>query len=66
VKLVAQIGIGTICRRLWAKANGAVYPDFGHDGGTALAALSSIKHAGQAVGAWSPKLAPQPAVNGLS
>ena len=45
VKLVAEIGIGTIAAGV-AKANSDVILIAGHDGGTGASPLSSIKHAG--------------------
>ena len=45
VKLVAEIGIGTIAVGV-AKANADVIQISGHDGGTGASPLSSIKHAG--------------------
>ena len=45
VKLVAEIGIGTIAAGV-AKANSDVIQVSGHDGGTGASPLSSIKHAG--------------------
>jgi glutamate synthase (ferredoxin) len=45
VKLVAQIGIGTVAAGV-AKANADVIQISGHDGGTGASPLSSIKHAG--------------------
>ncbi len=45
VKLVGEIGIGTIAAGV-AKANADVIQISGHDGGTGASPLSSIKHAG--------------------
>ncbi len=45
VKLVAEIGIGTIAAGV-AKANADVIQISGHDGGTGASPLGSIKHAG--------------------
>merc|ERR1712078_982057 len=45
VKLVSEIGIGTIAGGV-AKANADVIQISGHDGGTGASPLSSIKHAG--------------------
>ena len=45
VKLVAEIGIGTVAAGV-AKANADVIQISGHDGGTGASPLSSIKHAG--------------------
>jgi len=45
VKLVAEIGIGTVAAGV-AKANADVIQVSGHDGGTGASPLSSIKHAG--------------------
>ena len=45
VKLVAEIGIGTIAAGV-AKADADVIQISGHDGGTGASPLSSIKHAG--------------------
>ncbi|MEM9978200.1 MAG: glutamate synthase-related protein, partial [Cyanobacteria bacterium P01_D01_bin.2] len=45
VKLVSEIGIGTIAAGV-AKANADVIQVSGHDGGTGASPLSSIKHAG--------------------
>lgn len=45
VKLVAEVGIGTIAAGV-AKSNADVIQISGHDGGTGASPLSSIKHAG--------------------
>ena len=45
VKLVAEIGIGTIAAGV-TKANADIIQVSGHDGGTGASPLSSIKHAG--------------------
>ncbi|MBC7883508.1 MAG: glutamate synthase large subunit [Anaerolineae bacterium] len=45
VKLVAEVGIGTIAAGV-AKANADVIQISGHEGGTGASPLSSIKHAG--------------------
>ena len=45
VKLVSEIGIGTVAAGV-AKANADVIQISGHDGGTGASPLSSIKHAG--------------------
>nr|YP_009294480.1 ferredoxin-dependent glutamate synthase [Asparagopsis taxiformis]AOM65963.1 ferredoxin-dependent glutamate synthase [Asparagopsis taxiformis] len=45
VKLVAEIGIGTIAAGV-AKSNADIIQISGHDGGTGASPLSSIKHAG--------------------
>mmetsp|Transcript_13331 Transcript_13331/g.42296 ORF Transcript_13331/g.42296 Transcript_13331/m.42296 type:complete len:1633 (+) Transcript_13331:103-5001(+) len=45
VKLVAEIGIGTIASGV-AKANADVIQISGHDGGTGASPISSVKHAG--------------------
>ncbi|MEM8612199.1 MAG: glutamate synthase-related protein [Cyanobacteria bacterium P01_H01_bin.105] len=45
VKLVSEIGIGTIAAGV-AKANADIIQVSGHDGGTGASPLSSIKHAG--------------------
>ncbi|MBE9077821.1 glutamate synthase subunit alpha [Romeria aff. gracilis LEGE 07310] len=45
VKLVAEIGIGTVAAGV-AKSNADVILIAGHDGGTGASPLSSIKHAG--------------------
>ncbi|MEO1744149.1 MAG: glutamate synthase large subunit, partial [Cyanobacteria bacterium J06629_9] len=45
VKLVAEVGIGTIAAGV-AKGNADVIQVSGHDGGTGASPLSSIKHAG--------------------
>ena len=45
VKLVAEVGIGTIAAGV-SKANADVIQISGHDGGTGASPLSSIKHAG--------------------
>ena len=50
MKLVAEIGIGTIAAGV-AKANADVIQISGHDGGTGASPLSSIKHAGSSLGA---------------
>jgi glutamate synthase (ferredoxin) len=48
VKLVAEVGIGTIAAGV-AKANADIIQISGHEGGTGASPLSSIKHAG---GSW--------------
>jgi glutamate synthase (ferredoxin) len=45
VKLVSEVGIGTIAAGV-AKANADIIQVSGHDGGTGASPLSSIKHAG--------------------
>nr|YP_009313660.1 Glutamate synthase [Helminthocladia australis]SCW21914.1 Glutamate synthase [Helminthocladia australis] len=45
VKLVAQMGIGTVAAGV-AKGNADIIQISGHDGGTGASPLSSIKHAG--------------------
>jgi glutamate synthase (ferredoxin) len=45
VKLVAEVGIGTIAAGV-AKANADIIQISGHEGGTGASPLSSIKHAG--------------------
>lgn len=45
VKLVSEVGIGTIASGV-AKANADIIQISGHDGGTGASPLSSIKHAG--------------------
>nr|YP_010952179.1 glutamate synthase [Gloiopeltis furcata]WMP13848.1 glutamate synthase [Gloiopeltis furcata] len=45
VKLVAEVGIGTIAAGV-AKSNADIIQISGHDGGTGASPLSSIKHAG--------------------
>lgn len=45
VKLVAEVGIGTIASGV-AKANADVIQISGHEGGTGASAISSLKHAG--------------------
>lgn len=45
VKLVSEIGIGTVAAGV-AKANADIIQISGHDGGTGASPLSSIKHAG--------------------
>jgi glutamate synthase (ferredoxin) len=45
VKLVSEIGIGTIAAGV-AKANADIIQISGYDGGTGASPLSSIKHAG--------------------
>jgi len=45
IKLVSEIGIGTIASGV-AKANADIIQISGHDGGTGASPLSSIKHAG--------------------
>src|ERR1019366_1259188 len=45
VKLVAEVGVGTIAAGV-AKAHADVVLISGHDGGTGASPLSSIKHAG--------------------
>ena len=53
VKLVAQVGIGTVASGV-AKADADVIQISGHDGGTGASPLTSIKHAG---GPWELGLA---------
>src|SRR4029077_9972630 len=53
VKLVAEVGVGTIAAGV-AKAHADVVLISGHDGGTGASPLSSIKHAG---GPWELGLA---------
>ena len=50
VKLVAEVGVGTVAAGV-AKAHADVVLISGHDGGTGAAPLTSIKHAGAPVGA---------------
>ena len=50
VKLVAEVGVGTVAAGV-AKAHADVVLISGHDGGTGAAPLTSLKHAGRAVGA---------------
>ena len=50
VKLVAEVGVGTVAAGV-AKAHADVVLISGHDGGTGAAPLTSLKHAGIAVGA---------------
>ncbi len=50
VKLVAEVGVGTVAAGV-AKAHADVVLISGHDGGTGASPLTSIKHAGGAVGA---------------
>eukprot|EP00899_Mesostigma_viride_P025406 jgi/Mesvir1/604/Mv02039-RA.1 len=45
VKLVAEVGIGTVASGV-AKANADIIQVSGHDGGTGASPISSIKHAG--------------------
>src|SRR5436189_972399 len=45
VKLVAEVGVGTVAAGV-AKAKSDVVLIFGHDGGTGASPLSSLKHAG--------------------
>lgn len=45
VKLVAEVGIGTIASGV-AKANADVIQISGHEGGTGASPISSLKHAG--------------------
>ena len=45
VKLVAQVGVGTVAAGV-AKAHSDVVLISGHDGGTGASPLTSIKHAG--------------------
>ena len=49
VKLVAEVGVGTVAAGV-AKAHADVVLISGHDGGTGAAPLTSIKHAGHALG----------------
>ncbi len=53
VKLVAEVGVGTVAAGV-AKAKADVVLISGHDGGTGAAALTSLKHAG---GPWELGLA---------
>jgi len=53
VKLVGQVGIGTVASGV-AKASADVIQISGHDGGTGASPLTSIKHAG---GPWELGLA---------
>ena len=53
VKLVGQVGIGTVASGV-AKADADVIQISGHDGGTGASPLTSIKHAG---GPWELGLA---------
>ena len=57
VKLVAQMGVGTVAAGV-AKAKSDVVLISGHDGGTGASPLTSIKHAG---GPWEIGLAEDPA-----
>ena len=50
VKLVAEVGVGTVAAGV-SKAHADVVLISGHDGGTGAAPLTSLKHAGSAVGA---------------
>ena len=50
VKLVAEVGVGTVAAGV-SKAHADVVLISGHDGGTGAAPLTSLKHAGRAVGA---------------
>ena len=50
VKLVAEVGVGTVAAGV-AKAHADVVLISGHDGGTGASPLTSIKHAGVPVGA---------------
>ena len=50
VKLVAEVGVGTVAAGV-SKAHADVVLISGHDGGTGAARLTSIKHAGAPVGA---------------
>jgi len=64
VKLVAQVGIGTVASGV-AKADADVIQISGHDGGTGASPLTSVKHAG---GPWELGLAEahqQLVLNGL-
>jgi glutamate synthase (ferredoxin) len=64
VKLVAQVGIGTVASGV-AKAGSDVIQISGHDGGTGASPLTSVKHAG---GPWELGLAEahqQLVLNGL-
>ena len=45
VKLVAEVGVGTVAAGV-SKAHADVVLISGHDGGTGAARLTSIKHAG--------------------
>ena len=56
VKLVAEVGVGTVAAGV-AKAHADVVLISGHDGGTGASPLSSIKHAG---GPWELGLAETP------
>ena len=50
VKLVSEVGVGTVAAGV-SKAHADVVLISGHDGGTGAAPLTSLKHAGRAVGA---------------
>ena len=50
VKLVSEVGVGTVAAGV-AKAHADVVLISGHDGGTGASPLTSLKHAGHAVGA---------------
>ncbi len=50
VKLVAEVGVGTVAAGV-SKAHADVVLVSGHDGGTGASPLTSLKHAGCAVGA---------------
>ena len=50
VKLVSEVGVGTVAAGV-AKAHADVVLISGHDGGTGASPLTSLKHAGDAVGA---------------
>ena len=50
MKLVSEVGVGTVAAGV-AKAHADVVLISGHDGGTGASPLTSLKHAGDAVGA---------------
>ena len=52
VKLVAEVGVGTIAAGV-AKAHADLVLISGHDGGTGASPLTSIKHAGASPGSWA-------------
>src|SRR5262249_55969795 len=56
VKLVAEVGVGTVAAGV-AKAYSDVVLISGHDGGTGASPLTSIKHGG---GPWGPRPAETP------
>ena len=64
VKLVAEVGVGTIAAGV-AKAHADVVLISGYDGGTGASPQTSIKHAGHPLGTWPGRNAPDAVLNNL-